>query len=430
MRRIPFLFVLLVAARVHASAPGRTHFLSHGPGSLEESLGGAVAASAIGPNALYYNPAGLARNGGGITGEYVSLLPGVNYSWLGSAFAVGGFGMGLGLASLDLGEIIQRQTILDPGSSAKSYQRAYFLGLSKGLGSRLKLGATFGLLDFRMTSYESKAQFADFGAAYALTDSLTIGGSLKNAWFSGLNFAGNKEVYPQEVRAGFSINRGGAGVFGEVDKTLDGSKPRLAFGLDYAPISVLSLRAGLNGHPRAGIGLASKNRTFAFDFSWSMKALNPTSRISLSYFFREIDERRPDDPYAQLRSRAETLREYLREEAKRLLEENKQEEASAVLKKILALDPSDRATRRTLFSLDQKKYPRFRTFPLAFSKTERAKRSLYLRWAVNFADGSAAEAMKTANEFTGLWPQDRRSDLIQLLQISEVLKIKEENRAK
>ncbi|MFC1521885.1 hypothetical protein ACFL6Y_05705 [Elusimicrobiota bacterium] len=399
-----------------AQTAGRAHFLTHGPGSAEEALGEAVVASVFGPNALYYNAAGLGRGEGGVTGEYTKLLPGVSYSWLGSAFTVSGNSMGLGVLSLDLGEITTRESIQDPGSIAKSYQRAYFLGLSRPIGGRTRLGASLGFLDFRLADYESKAKFIDLGASARITRHLSLGAALKNAYFSGLSFAGNKEVYPQELRTGLVINRGIAQIMVQAEKVLDGSKPKYAIGFGYSPLKILSFRAGLNGNPRFGFGLTTKSNLFGLDFSWVSKTLSPTSRVSLSYFFRDDEDSiGPFNPYDELKGRAKSLESYLKEESKRLLQAKNNYEASKALEKLLAINPSSKNARHTLNTLTKTDYKGFVLFPIAFTKQEKARRMMYLRWSIGFAQDFHEEHMTLGKDFMCRWPGDKRSELISKL---------------
>ncbi|MBI2071181.1 MAG: hypothetical protein HYT79_11340 [Elusimicrobia bacterium] len=415
MRAAALLLILPIAV-VHGEFAGRTHFLTHGPGSLEEALGGAAAAYSMGPNALYYNPAGLSARASGITGEYAKLMPQVSYSWLGSAFSLGNNSFGLGIIGLDLGEITRRESVMDAGSPAKSYQRAYLLGASAGAGGSARLGTTLGLLDFVLAGYESKAVFADIGGAVRLGERWSLGAVLKNAYFSGLNFAGSKEVYPPELRLGASLSIGGVVMMGQAEKLLDGSTPRLAAGFGFSPAPGFSLRAGLNGVPRFGFGLTTKNRQFAVDFSWQVRAISPTGRVGLSYFFREDEAGPPENmnPYTELKLRAKTIEAFLSEEAKRLIEEGKSKESEIILKRLLALRPHDQEIRKTLVSMGSE-FPVVRRRVWLFGRTQKEQRRHYLRFAVSFAQDARMDFVILARDFVDKWPDDERSELIRRL---------------
>ncbi|MEK6543823.1 MAG: hypothetical protein AABZ44_05255 [Elusimicrobiota bacterium] len=409
---------------------GRTNFLTHGPGSFEESMGGAVVAFAQGPNALYYNAAGLASGQSGITGEYAQLFPGVNYSWLGSAFSLGGNSMGIGVINLDLGEITVRQDVLDPGSQAKSYERAYLFGFSRPINGSMQVGSALGLLDFRLASHASKARFIDLGVSGRVASHLTLGAVLKNAYFSGLNLAGNKEVYPQELRTALAVDNGPMALTVQVEKVLDASNPRFSAGLGYALLRFFSLRLGMNGSPRFGVGLLTADRTFALDFAWQMQAITPTARVGLSYFFRDEEDsgQRMPDANSEMKQRASSLKDYLAEEAKRFLENGDSNSAERSLEKLYVLNPASNEVRQTLISLlakdsvkrlrldaEQKTYPRIRLFPVALSRAEKERRKLWLFFSVNFAERQVGDYAPLAQEFSKRWPRDPRSVLIREL---------------
>jgi len=218
-----------------AAPAGRAHFLTHGPGSLEESLGGAAAAASVGPNALYYNAANLGSGPSAISAEFSEIFPGVGYSWLGSSFDLGSGKMGLGLISLDLGEITSREGLLDPGRETRNRQRAYLLGVSHKLSESLQGGLTLGALDFQLAGHSSGARFLDAGFSSRWGSQWSIGAVVKNAYFSGLNFAGHREIYPAELRAGAAASFGGLLITAQAHRTLDGSKPGFSIGLGYSP---------------------------------------------------------------------------------------------------------------------------------------------------------------------------------------------------
>jgi hypothetical protein len=271
-----------------------------------------------------------------------------------------------------------------------------------------------------LADYQSSAYFVDLGLTNQFSSKLSAGINLKNAYFSGLNLAGNKEVYPPELRLGGSWNAGGAMVLlGQVEKILDGSKPRFSAGVSYSLLSIFSLRLGMNGNPRFGFGLTTKSRLFALDYSWQMRAVSPTSRVGLSYFFRENEEaaEAPLDPYDELKARAKTLASYFSEESKQLLQEGKTHRTKEALEKLLALNPDDNNVRQTLVSLGSSKvhYPKITLFPFAITRQEASKRRLYLRFAVSFAQDHGKDYITQAQEFVERWPQDKRAQLIEQL---------------
>lgn len=407
------LTLICLAPKLWAVPSGRTHFLSHGPGAMEESLGEAVAGAAAGPASVYYNPAGLSQSPSAITGEWTKLLPGVNYSWLGVSFDVKVAQMGLGLVSLDLGEVTARSGLNDAGSIISSYQRAYFIGSARQVAPGLWAGTTLGLLDYDLGGYKSKAFFSDAGAIYQPGRTVRLGLALKNLYFSGLDFGGERERYPAEVRLGASFERYGLAALAQVGQVLDGSEPSFGFGLGYSLFGLLHMRAGLNGHPRFGFGLSTKGGRFALDVSHRAGPVSAAQRVGVTYFFRPWQDS-PTDPYAELTQRARSLASYYWEESKRLLETGSPEGMPA-LRKVLALQPDNREAAKALSSETGVSYPAVRPSRWGFLPWERTRRTLYLRFAVDYAEDSKAGACAAGQRFIGRWPKDSRSLLISQL---------------
>lgn len=410
------LLLAFLSGRAWADQGARTHFLSHGPGAAEEAMGEAVVGTVSGPSSLYYNSAGLSGGNEGISGEWTRLLPGITYSWFASSLDLKRAQVGLGIISLDLGEITARTSLIDPGLAVSSRQRAYILGSSKEIRPGLAAGATLGLLDFDLAGYRSKAYFADLGLAYKAPSLWSAGFTVKNAYFSGLDFGGEKEVYPRELRLGAALQKRGLVVSAQANQVLDGSGPRFSFGASYSVIGILTLRAGFNGDPRFGIGLATRNKLLTADFSQKMGAITGSQKVTLTYHFRRGEEDAPPkSAYDELKIRGGSLKDYLSEESKRLLQQGQDSEAKESLEKLLALDPADRDAALALKALTGRNYSTVRGLPLALSFAERARRKTYLRFSVAFAEGNAREACAVARDFTGNWPEDKRSRLMGIL---------------
>lgn len=416
MGYITLLLVALMTGHAWAVPTGRSHFLSHGPGAMEQSLGEAVAGVVSGPSSLYYNAAGLSNGGAAMTGEWTRLLPGVNYSWFGGSFDLGIAHMGLGAISLDLGEITARSSLGDSGTTVSSYQRAYLIGSSREVWPGIFAGSTWGFLDLNLAGYGSKAFFMDLGAIYRAPTLWSAGLAVKNAYFSGLDFGGEKEVYPREIRAGVSLQKSGMSLVAQIDKALDGSSPAFSIGGGYLLFRVLSFRAGMNGYPRLGAGFMTKNGMFSLDMSYQVGAVSASQRLTATYFFRGADdEDRPKDVYTELLEQVESLEAYLSEESKRLMEQKRNEEAVDSLERLLALRPSDSDAALALKALTGRVYPTIGKPNWPFGFIGGRKKRLYLTFAVAFAGKDGLRACQSAKEFGERWPGDARWTLMAIL---------------
>ncbi len=405
------ILILLLSLPAWSMPSGRTHFLSYGPGAAEEAVGGAAVGMSQGPTSLYYNSAGLAKGPAAASAEWTRLGPGLSYSWIGASADLKYASLGLGVINLSLGDITARSNLSDPGASISSYQRAYLLGSAREVSPGLFLGSTLGLLDYNLAGYSSRAIFGDIGCSYRIMDKLTAGLSIKNFYFSGLSFGGEREYYPREIRLGGSWQVRGVDILAQAAKILDGSSPNVTVGATYALFKLFRLRGGFDGYPAFGFGLNAIGGRFAIDFSYQARAINSSQRITLNYLFKAPEAVPPQDAYSELRQRSDSLASYFTEESKRLLE-TRDRRAGEALKKLLALEPGNADVAQALSAEAGETYRALRLTKWALTPWESRKRRHYLRFSVSFAEGSAREACLTGAEFRRKWPTDGRSRLI------------------
>ena len=405
---------LFLPSLVYAAPAGRDDFLSYGPGAAEEAMGGAVTSLVTGPTSLYYNSSRLGVGPNAVNAEWTRLMDGVSYSWLGASADTKYAALGLGIASLDMGNITARSSLLDPGTSVSSYQRAYMLGAAREIFSGFRTGSTLGLLDYNLAGFVAKGLFGDLGGSYRFNENLHFGVNLKNFFFPGLNFGNGAERYPKELRIAADYERYGLALAGQVNKALDGSSPKYLIGARYSMYKILTLRAGYDGYPSFGLGITTTDKRFAFDFSYKSRAFDASQRITLTYYFISSQDDLPKDAYAELEQRAKSLAEYQKQESNRLLE-TRSEGAAASLKKLLALEPGNSDAAMALSSLTGQSLPKIRLSRWALTPWERRKRKLYLRFSVAYGSDSQDEACATGQEFIKRWPGDERSLLISQL---------------
>src|SRR5687767_13829257 len=105
-----------------AETAGATQLLTRGPGAEAAALAGAIAPTVDDPTSLYWNPAGLARSGGAVTGEHLFLFGGARYDFVGLSVPSRLGTFGLGALQLNRGNIVARGAIDDPGASVSNTQ--------------------------------------------------------------------------------------------------------------------------------------------------------------------------------------------------------------------------------------------------------------------------------------------------------------------
>ena len=415
MKSILWLAAVFAPSIACAAPTGRDNFLSYGPGAAEESMGGAVTSLVTGPTSLYYNSSRLGLGPAAINAEWTRLMTGASYSWLGASADTKFAALGMGLASLDMGNIVARSSLLDTGTTVSSYQRAYMIGAAREIFSAFRTGSTLGLLDYNLAGFTAKGLFGDLGGSYKFSENLHFGANLKNFYFPGLNFGGGKERYPRELRLAADYEGYGLTFAGQFSKSFDGSALKYSLGAKYALHPMLALRAGFDGYPSFGIGITSPSKRIAFDFSYKSRAFDSSQRITLTYYFRsESDDDLPKDAYSELAQRARSLAEYEKQESDRLLE-SRSDGAPTALKKLLALDPGNSDAAMALGSLTGLSLPKIRLSRWALLPGERRKRKLYLRFSVAYASDSKDEACGLGQDFIKQWQTDQRSLLISRL---------------
>lgn len=402
--------VVFAALPCHASPSGRTNFLSYGPGAAEEAMGGAVVGLVAGPQALYYNSSRLGFGSGGASAEWTRLMPGLSYSWLGAAAQLKFGALGLGMSSFELGNITVRGNLNDPGTSASSYQRSYMVGTARQIVDGLYTGTTFGLLDVSLAGYGAKSIFTDAGVSYRASDHLTVGATLKNLYFSGLNFGGEREVYPKEIRIGGSYDWRGILFVGQANKTFDGEGAKVFAGVSYTIYKALVFRGGFNGYPAFGIGIKTIGNRFGCDFSYQAKDVSSTQRLTLSYAFKadRVDSG-PPDPYTELKDHAESLANFYREESRRQLEAHSMA-AGRALRKLLALEPWNGDAAQALSAEAGVAFTAAKK-PWTLPWLKRRNRA-YLRFAIAYGEDKIGEACATGADFGKRWAGDGRVPVI------------------
>lgn len=330
---------------VCAQTVGATHLLTRGPGAEAAALGNTAVSTVHDPTALYWNPAGLARAGGMVTGEHLFLYDGARYDFVGLSVpsALGTFG--LGALQLNRSNIVARNAIDDPGNTVSNTQSDYLLGFARMLGEHFAAGGTANVLHFNLAGNKDMGVGVDLGGqAYLPTDDMlgikqpfwSFGAVLKNLLPPKLKLLQDEETFPRELRGGLSVSfktlsraSFGSGVIRSDRATVSMSfrkvsgEPALhpGLGVSYAWENLLVLRAGYDEGLSAGFGLRTGDGRFNFDYALENKPLSMNHRFTVSYKFLEPKgptvgpaPQEVDEEYAKARARAQSLSEehYLR----------------------------------------------------------------------------------------------------------------------
>ncbi|HEY6192186.1 MAG TPA: PorV/PorQ family protein [Bacteroidota bacterium] len=219
-----FVLILVVASLGYAGGTNRAGTnaapeLLIPVGARDIAMGGASIATTSGIDAIYWNPAGLARSTFGTTAmfshmTYIADIP-VNYVALGASFA--GFGtLGFSLKSLGIGDIPVTNEDYPDGTGEIISPTYVTIGLtySRQLADNIGIGVTANLISERIDRVSASGFGFNAGVQYSGLGNipgLNIGVAVKNIG-PQMKFDGTALVLPGEVgdgRQGFySVNAG------------------------------------------------------------------------------------------------------------------------------------------------------------------------------------------------------------------------------
>lgn len=340
------LFILLIGALtvVDAYAGGQDKAGTNAApelripvGSRYLAMGGSAVASAIGLEAIYWNPAGVAlsKTSANAIFSYRSYIADMNMDYVALSGSFGDFGsLALSFRSLNIGDI-NVTTETQPDGTGEIINPTYFvLGLtySKALTDRISFGSTINLINESWSGVSAHGFGVDAGVQYRnLFDipNLSIGVVVKNLG-SALQYDGNAlyvqatdpnadrtTTYykvaagsfelPSEISLGIAYSRAidednslsVAGTFSNNNYSYDEYKG----GLEYSYKDILFLRGGYLQAPDAspdtnpdifkgftfGVGFNLKDFTdidLSVDYAWQqVKFFSNSNAVTVRFGF-------------------------------------------------------------------------------------------------------------------------------------------------
>jgi hypothetical protein len=157
-------------------------------GARGMGLVGTDIAGLSGVEAIYYNPAGMSNMTGSVeaTFSYMTYIADINLVYGAVAINLGEIGsLGVGVKTLDIGEIPVTTTDRPEGTGAMFSPRFTVIGLSYSnfLTANIKAGVSFNLISEQISSSSANGLSIDAGIQYdnfALVNGLKLGLVLKN----------------------------------------------------------------------------------------------------------------------------------------------------------------------------------------------------------------------------------------------------------
>ena len=238
-----FSLILLVSTAANAAQTG-AQFLTIDTDARLSGMASAGAASALGVNALSYNPAGLA----GITGPEAAFshsrwLMDSTHDFIGFGMPVKKMAMALGVTRLSNGKLEGRG---DDGTANGGYS-AYDQAVSLGFGFK-NVGGAVKYIQSSIAGVRAEAFAVDLGAKQKLNRlPVTLGIGVQNLG-TGIKYLSQRDNLPLSVNAGFTFAvLPGMGLSLDVKRLVYDKQTVFSAGTEYAMLTGNNLGLALRG---------------------------------------------------------------------------------------------------------------------------------------------------------------------------------------
>jgi hypothetical protein len=285
------LAALLVLTTQYSWAAETASFLNIGVGARGLGMGGAYTALADDANAVYWNPAGLAKlRKREFTVSHAEMFEATRLDFLAYAHPTSHGTFAAGLTYLSQGTIEGRDSLGRPMAGYNASDAAMTLGYARKLDFA-ELGASFKYIRSHIGSAEAQTVAADMAARREL-GSFVIGAALRNLG-PGLRFQDQRNDLPLRLAVGaaykFSSDHAAAV---ELVNGPRGAGTDAAFGGEYQAVKNIYIRAGYTTQSRATggsgfdaargltMGLGLRNERWGLDY-----AVLPSGELGSSHRF-------------------------------------------------------------------------------------------------------------------------------------------------
>jgi len=353
-------------------------FLATGPGARAAAMGGAYTALPGDPAAIFYNPAGLTGQQGGLMLEHVPIneqgsglsfgdgrldFVGIQYPSKIGTFALGWY-------QFAIGGIQARENLGDPATTISVTQTAYFVPYAVQFG-RLSLGVTGKAVNYNLGTYQDTGLGTDVGARAEIFHRDTFlgrdtqafaGVAVRNALAPKLTLYEDPTAIEQITTVGVALTSkvrehyaAGQDVVahdrftlnldfqrGNMDTPLGG-----AVGFEYSYLGRYSLRAGYSADQNLTFGLGMEISKLKVDYAANLVGLAPQHHLSLSWYFTDPPAQVESDVHLSEFRRAtldqERLKDRFLREGREAAAQGDYETALADYEKAQVMDPADQS---------------------------------------------------------------------------------------
>ena len=202
MKNITLIFsALMLAASAASAAATGAQFLKIDTDARLSGMGSAGAASALGVDALNYNPAGLsAMTGPELAFSHSKWLMDANHDFIGFGLPIRKMSFAVGITRLSNGDMDGRGEDRSASGSYSAYDQAVSLGFAfKNMGGAVKY------IQSSIAGVRAEAFAVDLGARHALPGlPVTLGFGVQNLG-TGIKYISQRDNLPLSVNAGFTF---------------------------------------------------------------------------------------------------------------------------------------------------------------------------------------------------------------------------------
>lgn len=290
-----FFITFLVPTLVAGTGASSGDFLQISTYSRGMAMGGAWVAVADGTGALYYNPAGVGRNGSGeLSVSHSELLQDLKLENVSIAYPLrNGSGLGLGVNYLGYGSIAGYDVSGNATGDVNAYSLLLAVGFSQRVNGNLSLGVVIKPLFERLGGYSASTITADIGMI-ADFGQFSIGAQLAN-WGGSIKFENDRVGLPTSFRAGIAYRTLGSNSVISLGGSRDGEGLyAISSGIEYHYNGSLILRTGYRstmqngGNATDGVsfGVGLNVKPVGIDYSYRPSGtLDGVHQLTASYRF-------------------------------------------------------------------------------------------------------------------------------------------------
>ncbi|OGR84088.1 MAG: hypothetical protein A2901_00050 [Elusimicrobia bacterium RIFCSPLOWO2_01_FULL_54_10] len=266
MNKIRIVLAAALLAPGTALAGSSASFLRLGTDAKALGMGSAYTAVAQDSNALYWNPAGMARlRKADLSATYAALYSDLKYNTLSFARPTRMGSFGVSAFHLDAGEQEGRTESRARSSDFSVSDLAVTLGYARRAAGALNLGISAKWIESRIADESARSFAFDAGAQ------TIVPGTQVQAGFAVLNlgpkmkFLEESETLPLTLSGGVAY--GGLKFLllsADVRQDVYNSRTLFSMGAEFSPLSWVSLRAGFLSHGVSAFHASNKFETGKF----------------------------------------------------------------------------------------------------------------------------------------------------------------------